>query len=283
MKRVILFFVLLFTVNSFAQMNMAEVAARIAKLERTPTVSTSATFSFLTASQLVATNASKQLVSLAVATYPSLTELSYIKGLSSAIQTQLGLKAPLISPSFTTPALGTPSAGVLTNCTALPYNTGITFPTFGNVVWSAAGAVQSDTVGVNTTPQAGYRYWVEINIPFTTTVTGITYLIGTVGGTDSVYAEIYTRQGVLAGRSNIAIVGTAKNVQSCTLSTPYIAVAGQYFIALQFNGTTARFRTHSVTGSKFITGSATGSFGVAAAFTGGSTYTASKGPFVSIY
>lgn len=29
----------------------------------------------------------------------------------------LALKAPLISPSFTTPALGTPSAGVLTNCT----------------------------------------------------------------------------------------------------------------------------------------------------------------------
>ncbi len=28
--------------------------------------------------------------------------------------------AKLVSPSFTTPALGTPSAGVLTNCTALP-------------------------------------------------------------------------------------------------------------------------------------------------------------------
>src|SRR3990167_10340943 len=32
------------------------------------------------------------VASLAVATYPSLTELSYIKGLSSAIQTQLGGK-----------------------------------------------------------------------------------------------------------------------------------------------------------------------------------------------
>ncbi len=31
----------------------------------------------------------------------------------------LALKAPLISPSFTTPALGTPASGVLTNCTGL--------------------------------------------------------------------------------------------------------------------------------------------------------------------
>lgn len=41
------------------------------------------------------------IASLTVATYPSLTELSYVKGLSSAIQTQLGLKAPLASPTFT--------------------------------------------------------------------------------------------------------------------------------------------------------------------------------------
>lgn len=38
---------------------------------------------------------------LAVATYPSLTELTYVKGVTSAIQTQFGLKAPLASPTFT--------------------------------------------------------------------------------------------------------------------------------------------------------------------------------------
>ena len=43
----------------------------------------------LTASELVATDASKKLSSLAVATYPSLTEVSYVKGLTSAAQTQL--------------------------------------------------------------------------------------------------------------------------------------------------------------------------------------------------
>jgi hypothetical protein len=47
----------------------------------------------LTASQIVGTNADKDLVSLAVATYPSLAELAYVKGVTSAIQTQLDAKA----------------------------------------------------------------------------------------------------------------------------------------------------------------------------------------------
>lgn len=62
---------------------------------------TSLQLSGLTMSQILSADASKNLVSLDVATYPSLTELSYVKGLSSAIQTQLGLKAPLASPTFT--------------------------------------------------------------------------------------------------------------------------------------------------------------------------------------
>lgn len=283
MKRLILFFVFLFTSLSIAQMNMAEVAARIARLERTPTFTTSTTFSFLTASQLIATDASKKLVSLAVATYPSLTELSYVKGLTSAVQTQMNLKAPLISPSFTTPALGTPASGVLTNCTGLPFTTGITFPTMGTVIWTPAGSINQDSMGTNTTPSNGARWWIEITIPYNITMTGIQYLVGSVGGTDSVYAELYNSSGTLVKRSDVAIVGTAKQIQSCVFGSTYAAVAGKYYIALQFNGTTARFMTHSVTGSKFVTGTTTGTFGTAATFTAGTTYTAAKGPFCGVY
>jgi len=39
--------------------------------------------------------------SLAVATYPSLTELAYVKGVTSAVQTQISAKAPTASPTFT--------------------------------------------------------------------------------------------------------------------------------------------------------------------------------------
>jgi len=54
-----------------------------------PTFATSITGSFLTASELLGTDADKKIVSLAVATYPSLTEISYVKGVTSAIQTQI--------------------------------------------------------------------------------------------------------------------------------------------------------------------------------------------------
>jgi hypothetical protein len=57
-----------------------------------PTFATSITGSYLTASEILITDGSKNIVSASVATYPSLTELSYIKGLSSAIQTQLNGK-----------------------------------------------------------------------------------------------------------------------------------------------------------------------------------------------
>ena len=54
-----------------------------------PTFATSITGSYLTASEILGTDGSKNIVSLAVATYPSLTELSYVKGLTSSIQTQI--------------------------------------------------------------------------------------------------------------------------------------------------------------------------------------------------
>jgi hypothetical protein len=50
-----------------------------------------------TASTIASFDASKNIKSLALATYPSLTELSYVKGVTSALQTQLGAKAAALS------------------------------------------------------------------------------------------------------------------------------------------------------------------------------------------
>jgi hypothetical protein len=51
----------------------------------------------LTANELIGTDANKNLESLAVATYPSKTELTYVKGVTSAIQTQFGDKQNILS------------------------------------------------------------------------------------------------------------------------------------------------------------------------------------------
>jgi hypothetical protein len=62
-----------------------------------PTFTGTTTFSGLTASTVPYLDASKVLTSSSVTP----TELGYVSGVTSAIQTQLGLKAPLASPSFT--------------------------------------------------------------------------------------------------------------------------------------------------------------------------------------
>jgi len=60
-----------------------------------------------TINELAYFNSSSSIASLAVATYPSLTELAYVKGVTSAIQTQLNAKASTLSgttnyiPKFT--------------------------------------------------------------------------------------------------------------------------------------------------------------------------------------
>jgi hypothetical protein len=59
-------------------------------------------FDSLTASRILATDGSKAVQSLDTATYPDLTELSYIKGTTSAIQTQLNSKQATITGGATT-------------------------------------------------------------------------------------------------------------------------------------------------------------------------------------
>jgi len=93
---------------------------------------------YLTPSELLISDGSKNIVSAPVATYPSLTELTYLKGVTSDIQTQINGKQSTITfgtgvqtalginigsagaPVLFNGALGTPSSGTLTNATGLP-------------------------------------------------------------------------------------------------------------------------------------------------------------------
>ena len=64
-----------------------------------PVFATSANGSYLTASEMLITDGSKNIISASVATYPSLTELTYVKGVTSAIQTQLNAKGDVFGPA----------------------------------------------------------------------------------------------------------------------------------------------------------------------------------------
>jgi len=93
---------------------------------------------YLTPSEMLITDGSKNIISAPVATYPSLTELTYLKGVTSDIQTQINGKQSTITfgtgvqtalginigsagaPVLFNGALGTPSSGTLTNATGLP-------------------------------------------------------------------------------------------------------------------------------------------------------------------
>ncbi len=131
----------------------------------------------LTVSEIVITDASKNLISAAVATYPSLTELTYVKGVTSAIQTQINSKQATItfgtgvqaalgvnvgtagSIVVNGGALGTPSSGTVTNLTGtasinINGTVGATTPTTGafttGTFSTSATIATSDT---STTPR----------------------------------------------------------------------------------------------------------------------------------
>src|SRR3990167_2609169 len=84
-----------------------------------PTFATSITGSYLPASEILITDAFKNIVSAAVATYPSLTELSYVKGLTSSAQTQITAKASTTLSNLASVAINTTLVSDTDNTDAL--------------------------------------------------------------------------------------------------------------------------------------------------------------------
>jgi len=115
--------------------------------------------SYLTASTLLISDAGKNIISAPVSNYPSLTELTYLKGVTSAIQTQINAKAPLANPTFTgTVTIPTPftlgATSVTSTGTQLNYlssATGTTGTTSTNLVFSTSPTLVTPNLGTPST------------------------------------------------------------------------------------------------------------------------------------
>jgi len=138
----------------------------------------------------------------------------------------------------------------------------------------------TDTFGIAT------QLWVsEIRIGGNTLITGLSYLIGSVGGTDKVIVALYDVNGNLVANSALAgaTVGTASTFQRVAFVTPYQAAPGKYYVVVSTNGTTAKIQTQ-VAGDHdagAITGQVFGT--LPNPITPPSTFTAAKAPIVMTY
>ena len=98
----------------------------------------------MTASTILGTDTSKNIISLPIATYPTLTELSYVRGLSSAIQIQLNAKQGTIS-SATNITCGNLSGNTLTSST-LTASTVLLSDASKNIVSSGVSSTNLSTL-----------------------------------------------------------------------------------------------------------------------------------------
>lgn len=119
---------------------------------------TTITSSNLTASRAVTSDASGKVAVSAVTT----TELGYLVGVTSAIQTQLDAKAPLASPTFTgTPAAPTAAAG--TNTTQVATTAFVNSEISAAVGTANSALVKTALNATGAAPIYACRAWVNFN------------------------------------------------------------------------------------------------------------------------
>ncbi len=145
------------------------------------------------------------------------------------------------------------------------------------------------TSGTDTTPANNTQFLTSLWIPVNMTLTGVGYLIGSVGGTDKVYTALYDSTGALLANSSVsgggATVGTAANIQTLAFTATYAAKGpGLFFVGISMNGNTARLRTVlAFCQAGLFAGSVTQTHGTVAAVVAPSTFTADKAPICFVY
>jgi len=172
----------------------------------------------LTASLILGTDASKNIVSLSASTYPNLTELAYVKGVTSAIQTQLDAKGAGTVTSVTS----ADANATITNTTSTPVITIVSSPKWatarnlaGNSVDGSANVAFANKFIVQGTTDSGlsgaqFLGSLATGIVKNTTTTGVLSIA--TAGTD--YEIPITFSTGLTRTTNTITVNTTQNIST---------------------------------------------------------------------
>ena len=151
--------------------------------------------------------------------------------------------------------------------------------------WPINGA----TDGTDTTPADGTQFVTSIYVPVNMTITGVKYLVGSVGGTDKAVVVLYSSAGALLANSTVAssgtTVGTAAQIQTIAFTATYAAKGpALFYVGISMNGNTARLRTVPAHCQGPLWGnSVSQTHGTPAAITAPTTFTADKAPIITLY
>ena len=128
------------------------------------TFSTAPIFSSLAATQILATNGSSNVQALTTATYPSLTELSYVKGATSSLQTQISAKQDLALSAYSFRANNTNATA---NATDTTYRDAGEQTYTGTATWTGTTAPSGTTNHSYRWSQVGKLVTLRINLSYT--------------------------------------------------------------------------------------------------------------------
>lgn len=152
-----------------------------------------------------------------------------------------------------------------------------------NLVHTGAWKPLAITDGSEVACVATTTYVAQMFVPANMTVTGVAIVNGTaVAGNVQVSIADSTGAPIAAARSaSTAASGTAA-YQRIAFASPWAATPGTYYLQLQCNNTSMRFRAHTV-GDFRTTTQTSGTYGTFASFTPPTTFTTAVGPVASLY
>lgn len=145
------------------------------------------------------------------------------------------------------------------------------------------------TSGTDTAFASGTLFVSSIFIPANKTLTGIGFLLGSVGGTDKVVVQLNSASGALLANSTLTgsgtTAGTAAQTQKIDFTSTYAAVGpAMYFIGVSANGNTAKLRTvPAFTGVELFAASLAQTAATPAAIVAPTTFTADTAPIAFVY